>query len=170
MCADEELSPKEVRESLVALAEKSVLATDIPAAEFGAGSEAGEQARYRMLDTLREFGAERLAEFGRVAAIRRRLVAHYLALAQRWGVDAMSDQLRQYRALGREHANLRAAIDYALGLRGNDSAAISIATSLMLYWRLSGRLREGEYWLSRVLERCPRPSPRAPGCWPSAAM
>ena len=112
-----------------------------------------------MLDTLREFGAERLAEFGRVAAIRRRLVAHYLALAQRWGDDAMSDQLRQYRALGREHANLRAAIDYALGLRGNDSAAISIATSLMLYWRLSGRLREGEYWLSRVLERCPRPSP-----------
>ncbi len=29
----------------------------------------------------------------------------------------------------------------------------------MLYWRLSGRLREGEYWLNRVLDRCPRPSP-----------
>ena len=71
----------------------------------------------------------------------------------------MRDQLRQYRALSREHANLRAAVDYALGLRGNDSAAIGIATSLMLYWRLSGRLREGEYWLNRVLERCPRPSP-----------
>ncbi len=154
VCADDELSPKQVGESLIALAGKSVLATE-PTAEF----EADEHARYRMLDTLREYGAERLAEFGRVAAIRRRLVAHYLALAQRWGDDAMSDQLRQYRALRREHANLRAAIDYALGLRGNDSAAISIATSLMLYWRLSGRLREGEYWLSRVLERCPRPSP-----------
>jgi predicted ATPase len=159
VCADDELSAKQVGESLIALAAKSVLAIDFPAAELEAGSEAGEDARYRMLDTLREFGAERLAEFGRVAAIRRRLVAHYLALAQRWGDDAMSDQLRQYRALRREHANLRAAIDYALGLRGNDSAAISIATSLMLYWRLSGRLREGEYWLSRVLERCPRPSP-----------
>ena len=34
-----------------------------------------------------------------------------------------------------------------------------VATSLMLYWRLSGRLREGEYWLNRVLDRCPRPSP-----------
>ena len=77
-----------------------------------------------MLDTLREFGAERLAEFGRVAAVRRRLVAHYLALAQRWGDDPMQDQLQQYRALSREHANLRAAVDYALGLRGNDSAAI----------------------------------------------
>ena len=159
VCADDELSRKQVGESLIALAAKSVLAIDFPAAEFEAASGAGQDARYRMLDTLREFGAERLAEFGRVAAIRRRLVAHYLALAQRWGDDAMSDQLTQYRALSREHANLRAAIDYALSLRGDDSAAISIATSLMLYWRLSGRLREGEYWLSRVLERCPRPSP-----------
>ena len=154
VCADDELSPALVVSSLAGLADKSVLVVE-PTAEF----EAGGQASYRMLDTLREFGAERLAEFGRVAAVRRRLVAHYLALAQRWGDDPMRDQLRQYRALGREHANLRAAIDYALGLRGNDSAAISIATSLMLYWRLSGRLREGEYWLNRVLERCPRPSP-----------
>jgi predicted ATPase len=170
VCADEGLSPKQVGESLIAMAEKSVLVAE-PTAESEAGSEdgceagchdgseTGEHARYRLLDTLREFGAERLAEFGRVAAVRRRLVAHYLALAQRWGDDAMNEQLPQYRALCREHANLRAAIDYALGLRGNDSAAISIATSLMLYWRLSGRLREGEYWLNRVLERCPRPSP-----------
>src|SRR5580692_10535504 len=162
VCADEELSPKQVGESLIALAEKSVLVAE-ETVESEAGSESGYeaagQARYRMLDTLREFGAERLAEFGRVAAVRRRLVAHYLALAQRWGDDPMEDQLAQYRALSREHANLRAAIDYALGLRGNDSAAIAIATSLMLYWRLSGRLREGEYWLNRVLERCPRPSP-----------
>src|ERR1700722_6350818 len=156
VCADDELSGAQVVESLAALAEKSVLAAE-PAGE--PEPEGAECIRYRMLDPLREFGAERLAEFGRVAAVRRRLVAHYLALAQRWGDDPMEDQLRQYRALGREHANLRAAIDYALGLRGNDSAAISIATSLMLYWRLSGRLREGEYWLSRVLERCPRPSP-----------
>jgi predicted ATPase len=162
VCADEELSPKQVGESLIALAEKSVLVAE-ETVESEAGSESGYeaagQARYRMLDTLREFGAERLAEFGRVAAVRRRLVAHYLALAQRWGDHAMNEQLPQYRALGREHANLRTAIDYALGLRGNDSAAISIATSLMLYWRLSGRLREGEYWLNRVLDRCPRPSP-----------
>jgi predicted ATPase len=157
VCADDELSGARVVESLIALAEKSVLVTE-PAAEPEAEAEGAERT-YRMLDTLREFGAERLAEFGRVAAVRRRLVAHYLALAQRWGDDPMHEQLPQYRALSRAHANLRAAIDYALGLRGNDSAAIGIATSLMLYWRLSGRLREGEYWLNRVLERCPRPSP-----------
>jgi predicted ATPase len=156
VCADDQLIGAQVVESVIALAEKSVLITE-PTAEPEV--EGAEGARYRMLDTLRELGAERLAEFGQVAAVRRRLVAHYLALAQRWGDDPTQDQLKQYRALSREHANLRAAVDYALGLRGNDSAAIGIATSLMLYWRLSGRLREGEYWLNRVLDRCPRPSP-----------
>jgi predicted ATPase len=156
VCADDELSREQVAESLIGLARKSVLVTE-PSAEPGA--EAAEHIRHRMLDTLREFGAERLAESGRVAVVRRRLVAHYLAMAQRWGDNPMREQLTQYHALSRAHANLRAAIDYALGLRGNDSAAIAIATSLMLYWRLSGRLREGEYWLNLVLERCPRPSP-----------
>jgi predicted ATPase len=158
VCGDDELSRAHVVESLTGLAEKSVLVTGA-AAEPEAAAETDGRTRYLMLDTLREFGAERLAESGRVAAVRRRLVAHYLALAQRWGDNPMREQLPQYRALSRAHANLRAAIDYALGLRGNDSAAITIATSLMLYWRLSGRLREGEYWLNRVLERCPRPSP-----------
>jgi predicted ATPase len=156
VCADDELSRERVAESLIGLARKSVLVTE-PSAEPGA--EAAERIRHRMLETLREFGAERLAESGSVAVVRRRLVAHYLAMAQRWGDNPMREQLPQYHALSRAHANLRAAIDYALGLRGNDSAAIAIATSLMLYWRLSGRLREGEYWLNLVLERCPRPSP-----------
>jgi predicted ATPase len=159
VCADDELSREQVAESLIALARKSVLVTEPSAEPTAEAAEAAERIRHRMLDTLREFGAERLAESGRVAVVRRRLVAHYLAMAQRWGDDPMREQLPQYHALSRAHANLRAAIDYALGLRGNDSAAIAIATSLMLYWRLSGRLREGEYWLNRVLERCPRPSP-----------
>jgi len=161
VCADDQLSGAQVVESLSALAEKSVLVTE-PSAEAepeAEGTDGAAPARYRMLNTLRELGAERLAEFGHVAAVRRRLVAHYLALAQRWGGDPMQDQHKRYRALSSEHANLGAAVDYALGLRGNDSAAIGIATSLMLYWRLSGRLREGEYWLNRVLDRCPRPSP-----------
>src|ERR1700722_12460233 len=62
VCADDELSGARVVESLISLAEKSVLVT-----EPSGGPEAeGAERTYRMLDTLREFGAERLAEFGRV--------------------------------------------------------------------------------------------------------
>ena len=44
---------------------------------------------------------------------------------------------------------------------GNDGAAVALATSLYLYWRISGQLREGEYWLDRALERCPAGSAAA---------
>jgi predicted ATPase len=148
VCAGGELSREEIIEELVALVEKSVLVRDATP----------DSASYRMLGTLREFGAERLAGTSAEDCLRNRFVAHYLAMAQRFGRDPMSEQLSQYHALRRDHANLRAAFEYALDLPGNASAAISIATSLMLYWRLSGRLREGEYWLNRVLERCPAPS------------
>src|SRR5262249_54716505 len=74
------------------------------------------------------------------------------------------DQLGQYQRLRREHANLRAAFDYALNLPGNDSAAIVLATSLFFYWRISGLLLEAEYWLGPALPRCPKGSGvRAPG-------
>jgi predicted ATPase len=90
------------------------------------------------------------------AAVRRRFIAHYLALAEQFERKPTADQVGQYRRLRREHANLRAAFDYALGLPGNEGAAIVLATSLFVYWRISGLLREAEYWLDQALDRCPR--------------
>ena len=92
------------------------------------------------------------------AAVRRRFIAHYLALAELFEREPTTDQVGQYQRLRREHANLRAAFDYALGLPGNEGAAIVLATSLFVYWRISGLLREAEYWLDQVLERCPKGS------------
>ena len=162
VCAGGELPRAEIAEALAGLVEKSLLARQdhsdvgVAAAEGWAG---GSRSEYRMLDTIRQFGADHLAGTNAEAVAQSRLVAHYFALAQRFGRDPMRDQLAQCRALYRQHANLRAAMEYSLDLTGNDSAAIAIATSLAMYWRLSGQLREGEYWLNRVLERCPRPSP-----------
>ena len=90
--------------------------------------------------------------------MRRRFIAHYLALAERFEREPTTDQVGQYQRLRREHANLRAAFDYALGLPGNEGAAIVLATSLFVYWRISGLLREAEYWLDQALERCPKGS------------
>jgi non-specific serine/threonine protein kinase len=90
--------------------------------------------------------------------VRRRFIAHYLALAELFEREPTTDQVGQYQRLRREHANLRAAFDYALGLPGNEGAAIVLATSLFVYWRISGLLREAEYWLDQALERCPKGS------------
>ena len=161
VCAGGELPRAEIAEALAGLVEKSVLARQDDAGvgvAAAGGTAGGGRSQYRMLDTIRQFGADHLAGTNAEAVAQSRLVAHYLALAQRWGRDPMHNQLAQYRALYREHANLRAALAYSLDLTGNDSAAVAIATALAMYWRLSGHLREGEYWLDRVLERCPRPS------------
>ena len=92
------------------------------------------------------------------AAVRRKFIAHYLALVERFAQSPETDQLAQYQRLRREHPNLRAAFDFALGLPGNDGAAIVLASSLFVYWRISGLLREAEYWLDQALGRCPQRS------------
>jgi non-specific serine/threonine protein kinase len=92
------------------------------------------------------------------AAVRRRFIAHYLALAERFEREPTADQIGQYRRLRRQHANLRTAFDYALDLPGNEGAAVVLATSLFVYWRISGLLREAEYWLDQAADHCPKRS------------
>jgi non-specific serine/threonine protein kinase len=149
---------------LLGLAHKSVLLTDTgtDGTDTGTGTGTGTDTgtpRYRMLDSLREFGAELLRASGTETSVRTRHISRYLALARRLGDHPMDDQLAQFRTLGLDHDEIRATIEYALTVPGNDKAAVTIVTSLTLYWCASARLREAEYWLGRVLERCP---PRAP--------
>jgi predicted ATPase len=182
VCADRELGPDEIVPTLISLVDKSLLARDsAPDADLAAGDVPGTPA-FRMLDTIREFGAERLhladtravvpwrtgraeradgysAEIAPApAAVRGRFIAHYLALAEEFERDPASGQLGKLQRLLREHPNLRAAFEYALDLPGNDSAAILLATSLCPYWEYTSQLREAEYWLDQALGRCPKRS------------
>ena len=148
VCPDERLSRQEVLDALVGLVSKSVIL------RAGDGS-----SRYWLLDTIREFGAERLAEAGEQPAMRARHVAHYLALAQDFGAHAKSDdQLHRFSQLRRQQDNIRSAIEYALAGPGLDGQAAELARNLRAYWEISGLLREGRYWLTRVLSRFADPS------------
>jgi predicted ATPase len=194
VCAGGDLGGDEVVPTLISLVDKNVLTREsAPDQDPRDGGQPHEPV-FRMLDTIREFGAERLhlagpreiarrwdgrgerarrpvraerpvragepgAGVGQAeAAVRRRFIAHYLTLAERFEREPTTDQLGQYQRLRREHANLRAAFDYALNLPGNDSAAVVLATSLFFYWRISGLLLEAEYWLGQALQRCPKGS------------
>jgi predicted ATPase len=180
VCAGGELDRDEVVPTLISLVDKSVLYRDNGAEENLPASDGPPEPAFRMLDTIREFGAELLhrdesqavvrrrdarperagaADVGLAeAAVRRRFIAHYLALAERFEREPAADQVGQYRRLRREHANLRTAFDYALDLPGNEGAAVVLATSLFVYWRISGLLREAEYWLDQASTRCPKRS------------
>lgn len=103
----------------------------------------GTDGRYRMLETIREYGGERLAEAGEVESMRRALLAHLTALA----VEAephlrRAEQLAWLDRLSREQDNLHAAAQDAIAA-GDRTGAVPLVANLGWYFWLTGRRSEG---------------------------
>ena len=156
VCAGAGLDADGIFQTIIRLVDKSVL---VPAEPPAAGD--GGTAWYRMLDTIHEFGEDMLGASGEQAAIRMRFIARYLDKARYFaGHLTDADQLMRFRELRREHSNLRAALQYTLDAepaeRHRQGAELAIA--LYGYWHMSGLLREGRYWLAKVLDLVTEPS------------
>jgi non-specific serine/threonine protein kinase len=151
-----------VMPTVIRLVDKSVLL------KFDPVDADGRPTQYLMLGTIREFGAERLADSGARASTRDRFATRYLAMARYFRDHFLDDdQLARLRELRREHANVRASLEYALGDQpgpadqpgqGQAQAGVELATALSAYWRARGLAREGSYWLGRAAERAPEGS------------
>ncbi len=102
------------------------------------------RTRYRLLETIREYAADRLAEAGEAERARRRHAAAFLRLAE---------QERQLAVLLREHDNFRAALDHAL--TGGGETGPRLARALGGFWLARGLFQEGRDWLERALAVCP---------------
>jgi predicted ATPase/class 3 adenylate cyclase len=103
----------------------------------------GEEARFDMLETIRAYALERLEAAGAAAAARRRHAAYYLELAERASPELDRERQAQWLdQLEREHANLRAALDWALG-DGESTLALRLAAALGMFWRVRGHMAEG---------------------------
>src|SRR6266567_5738996 len=137
VCAGGTLAREGILPALLGLVDKSVvLRTD------------EDSARYWLLDTIREFGAERLDELPADAeATQDRHIAYFRAMAGEFSRHAKDDdQLQRYQLLRREHPDLRAALGYALDRPGRAGEAARLAADLRAYWEISGLLREGKHW------------------------
>jgi predicted ATPase/DNA-binding SARP family transcriptional activator len=107
--------------------------------------------RYRMLETLREYGIERLAEQGALDDVRDSAARHMAALVA--AADARlrtADQVAALRDLQAEYDNALAALRH-LSDRGDARAAVSFALDLCWYWQMFGRHDDAAYWLRVVL-------------------
>ncbi|MGW5683574.1 ATP-binding protein [Nonomuraea sp. NPDC003754] len=145
VCAGDGIDPVEVIDLVAGLVDKSVLVT-----EHG---EAG--VRYRMLESIRAYGAERL-EPGEATALRGRYIDHYRDVTEGRRIDRLvPDQLDRYRFLGRELPNVRVALELCLSAPGTAATALDIASSMWSYWMLAGSPTEGRYWLRRGLDQVP---------------
>ncbi|TDD56277.1 LuxR family transcriptional regulator [Nonomuraea terrae] len=149
VCADERLPEAGVGLLLDTLAEESILMW-LPTG----GSE-----RYRMLDTLREYGAGRLRDLGEEELARRRHRDHYLALARR-GADGWlgPDQSAWYDRMIGEHDNLRAALENALAAK-DPVPALELAGTLAFFWYGCGYVKEGRHYLGQALSLDATPGP-----------
>jgi non-specific serine/threonine protein kinase len=151
VCADEELPAGAFQEALAELVDKSIVVRE----------EVDGRTRYRLLETVRQFGLNRLRATGEpeYAALRLRHRDWYLALAERFEADWFGP--RQVRWLGElrtEWANLRTALDACFTTPGWEEAGLRMATALLYFWLAGGEPREGRHWLERALTASPQPT------------
>ena len=102
----------------------------------------GRDMRYRLLETVREYGLERLAKAGEEDTLRGRHRDWFAALALEAGPHLESPRQPLWlRRLRPEAANLAAALDHAL--RTDPSAALEMCAVLYPFWRTRGQFRRG---------------------------
>jgi predicted ATPase len=115
-----------------------------------------KEPRLLMLETIREYGLERLASGGEAHATRAAHAAYYLALAEQAEPQLDGhEQLSWVERLEREHDNLRTALSWLLepGSAGESKElALRLAAALWRFWLVHGHVSEGRHWLERALD------------------
>jgi predicted ATPase/class 3 adenylate cyclase len=112
--------------------------------------DAGE-ARFSMLETIREFGLEELRTSGELEEIRRRHAEYFLDLSLEAEPHLTGgDQVEWLDRCDRDHANIRAALEWAIEAGDADRAQES-AGALWRFWQQRGHLAEGRGWFEVIL-------------------
>ncbi len=115
------------------------------------------EARFGMLDTIREYGLECLATAGEARGVSDRHAAYYLALAeQAWPGLQGAAQAEWVDRLEREHGNIRAAFDWSLQSPDRGELGLRLAVAVYRFWLVRGYLSEGRGWLERMLAASPQ--------------
>jgi predicted ATPase/DNA-binding SARP family transcriptional activator len=132
VCGDAGVGPDDVLELLTSLAEKSLLVAD------GDGT-----LRYRMLGTIKEYAADRLAEAGESGLARQAHLGYFTDLAESAEPHLFrAEQLSWLARLEADHDNISAAMRGAIAAE-QAQAAMRLAAAAGWYWWLSGRRSEG---------------------------
>ena len=158
ICAGEGLERDEVLDLLTQLVNKSLVISD---------HESETEARYRLLETIRQYARERLVEAGGGEKVRDRHLVYYLKFAERTEPELRGPhQIAWLDRLEKEVDNLRAALEW--GLDVNVEAGLRMASALLWFWHIRSGKSEGIDWLERALstavrewDSAPLPPPRA---------
>src|SRR6266540_803986 len=108
------------------------------------------EERFWMLETIREYAAERLEAYGEADGLRQRHAQHFLALAEEAEPNLRGYSREWLDRLEREHDNLRAALD-RFGASGESELAGRVAGAVSRFWNEQGDLTEGRRRLESAM-------------------
>jgi non-specific serine/threonine protein kinase len=132
----------EVLDLLVRLVDKSLVVAE----------EEGGTVRYRLLETVRQYGRERLRESAETEVVHRRHRDWYMGLAEGAGPNLFgAEQAAWFDRLEMEQGNLRAALMWSIENEGAEAASRLIGV-LWRFWAVRGYFEEGNKWLEAVLD------------------
>ena len=143
VCTGAGIERKEILDLLTHLVDKSLVTV--------AERESGAQRRYRLLETVRQYGHDRLVESGNLAAVEERHAAFFLKLAEEIEPKINTAARASWLAtLDTEHDNLRAALTWAAAA-GEVDTVLRLCGSLFWFWLHRGYWSEGRSWLEGAL-------------------
>jgi DNA-binding CsgD family transcriptional regulator len=149
VCAGDDLERNEVLDLLSHLVDKSLVIMKV--------NNTG--TRYRLLETVRQYGRERLDESE--DEVEQRHAGFFVGFAEEAeGELSGSDQARWLTLLQSEHDNLRAALSWSLGEKRNIGLGVQLAAALWPFWFARGYLSEGRRWLEIAVSQSGRAAPR----------
>jgi predicted ATPase/DNA-binding SARP family transcriptional activator len=151
VCVGAPLEEGDILDGVAALVDKSLV-------EF----EAGEgDARYRLLETVRQYGVERLRESDELTGLRERHAAYFVALAELAEPHLFAGAANPVwmTRVAKEIGNLRAAFDWGVEEAGRADVALRLGAALHWYWFARARFREGRQRMRTAIaltsDRCP---------------
>jgi tetratricopeptide (TPR) repeat protein len=153
--AGEGIESWEILDLLSALVERSLVIPD------------QESGRFRLLETVREYGRGKLADLADAGPCRGRHLDYFTGLCEFADQNITGpEQQRWLNCLESEHDNIRAALDFSIGSRHAEafrpSQGLRIAGTAWRFWQVRGHISEGRLWLSRALSAEDGDSPADP--------
>ena len=150
VCAGPDVDAAAVLNLLSSLVDKSLVMV----------AEQAGQARYHMLETIRQYGAEKLRETGETAVVQQRHRDWYLGLAEQAAPGLLGvDESAWLERLETEYDNLRAALAWSMEQVSAAAVGVRFGVAVWRFWAVRGHWREGRQWLEAALSGSAGTSP-----------
>jgi predicted ATPase/DNA-binding SARP family transcriptional activator len=143
VCAGEPLEADDILDGMAALVDKSLVVMEALEGE----------ARYRLLETVRQYGRERLSEAGEEETLARQHAEHFLSIIEAAAPNLVggSNSMELVDRLADEHDNMRAALLWAVSDLARVESALRFVGALFWFWYAKGLFREARQFSDRTL-------------------